>query len=333
MDKKESPLVTFALLAYNQERYIREAVEGALAQNYEPLEIIISDDCSSDGTVDVIREVVSSYRGPHRVIVCVNEKNLGLIGHVNKIASICSGRLIVVAAGDDVSYSSRTAVIAHIFYNSQQEPLLIHSSVEEMSMEGHSMGVRRPPLRSSADLGDISIISSSNSICIGASAAWNKKLFEVYGPIKYPAAYEDIVLGARAAMMNGLVYCDSPLLKYRTGTGITTSNERLRSLKLCVAWRRAWISAMEHVYLQRIEDAEKIGFFAGKTKMMRRLKSFSARRRMYEGGRSLVVEVLSSPILSMGRIVFEFAAIGAILLRRLGLVMGAVRSNQAETEL
>lgn len=46
----DHPLVTFALLAYSQEKYIREAVEGAFAQTYEPLEIILSDDCSSDRT-------------------------------------------------------------------------------------------------------------------------------------------------------------------------------------------------------------------------------------------------------------------------------------------
>ena len=40
------PLVTFALFAYNQEKYIREAVEGAFSQTYEPLEIILSDDYS-----------------------------------------------------------------------------------------------------------------------------------------------------------------------------------------------------------------------------------------------------------------------------------------------
>lgn len=316
MSGEEKPLVTFALFAYNQERYIREAVEGALAQDYEPLEIIISDDCSSDGTVDVIREVVSSYHGPHRVIINVNEKNLGLIGHVNKVVSMCSGRLIVAAAGDDISYRSRTTMLAHIFYSSPKEPLLIHSSVEEMSKEGDSIGSKHPPLRSSADLGNISIISSSNSIYIGASAAWNKKLFEIYGPIKYPAAYEDIVLGARAAMMSGLVYCPSSLLKYRTGTGITTSKEKSKSVKLFISWRKAWITTMEHVYLQRIEDAEKVGFGAGKLKMKRRLESYSARRRIYEGGSALVAEILSSPVLSMCRIVFELAAISTILLYR-----------------
>jgi glycosyltransferase involved in cell wall biosynthesis len=55
-------LVTFALFAYNQEKYIREAVEGALAQTYEPLEIILSDDCSSDRTFETMREMAATAK-------------------------------------------------------------------------------------------------------------------------------------------------------------------------------------------------------------------------------------------------------------------------------
>ena len=49
-DTTEPPRVTLAVIAYNQERFIREAIEGAFAQTYQPLEIILSDDCSSDRT-------------------------------------------------------------------------------------------------------------------------------------------------------------------------------------------------------------------------------------------------------------------------------------------
>lgn len=40
-DHEKRPLVTFALFAYNQERFIREAVEGALAQTYSPLQVVL----------------------------------------------------------------------------------------------------------------------------------------------------------------------------------------------------------------------------------------------------------------------------------------------------
>ncbi|HUF60663.1 MAG TPA: glycosyltransferase, partial [Verrucomicrobiales bacterium] len=53
----ERPLVSFLLLAYNQEQYIHEAVEGAFSQTYSPLEIILSDDCSTDRTFEIMREM------------------------------------------------------------------------------------------------------------------------------------------------------------------------------------------------------------------------------------------------------------------------------------
>ena len=58
-EKYDRPLVTFALFAYNQEQYIREAIEGAFAQTYQPLEIILSDDCSTDRTFEIMREMGS----------------------------------------------------------------------------------------------------------------------------------------------------------------------------------------------------------------------------------------------------------------------------------
>src|SRR5690606_9493062 len=94
----ERPLVTFALFAYNQENYIREAIEGAFAQTYEPLEIILSDDCSTDQTFEIMQEVVLGYNGPHKVCVRRNEVNLGLAGHINSILAQAEGEFICWAA-------------------------------------------------------------------------------------------------------------------------------------------------------------------------------------------------------------------------------------------
>ena len=54
----EQLFVTFVLFAYNQEKYIREAVEGALSQTYGAMEIILSDDRSTDRTFEIMEEVV-----------------------------------------------------------------------------------------------------------------------------------------------------------------------------------------------------------------------------------------------------------------------------------
>ena len=97
------PLVSYCLFTYKQDRYIAQSVEAALAQTYSPLEIIISDDCSTDQTYAIIEEKVRTYRGPHRVIINRNKGNLGIGGHVSFVAGLSTGDFIVTVGGDDIS--------------------------------------------------------------------------------------------------------------------------------------------------------------------------------------------------------------------------------------
>ena len=73
INDRERPLVTLALFAYNQEDYVDEAIMAAFAQTYQPLEIILSDDYSSDRTFEVMQEMAREYQGPHEVFVQCND--------------------------------------------------------------------------------------------------------------------------------------------------------------------------------------------------------------------------------------------------------------------
>ena len=64
-----NPLVTIFVAAYNQQDYIAEAIQGAFAQTYSPLEVILSDDGSHDDTFEIMKAMAADYRGPHTVIV------------------------------------------------------------------------------------------------------------------------------------------------------------------------------------------------------------------------------------------------------------------------
>lgn len=104
-----APLVTFALFAYNQEKFIRQAVGGAFTQSYEPLEIILSDDCSTDRTFEIMQEMAAAYRGPHRVRAVQTPHNLGVVQHVLLRGREAAGDIVVLAAGDDISLPERVA--------------------------------------------------------------------------------------------------------------------------------------------------------------------------------------------------------------------------------
>src|SRR2546430_17373747 len=94
------PILTFVVAAFEQEDYVAEAVEAAFRQTYSPLEIILSDDCSSDQTFEVMQRLAREYKGPHKVVLNRNERNLGLVGHVNRAVELAAGEIIVGSAGD-----------------------------------------------------------------------------------------------------------------------------------------------------------------------------------------------------------------------------------------
>ena len=82
---------------YNQEQYITEAVEGMLAQTYSPLEIIISDDCSTDRTWEILQKIKDNYTGQHQLAIHRNEKNLRIIRNLCTAFHLAHGELVIKA--------------------------------------------------------------------------------------------------------------------------------------------------------------------------------------------------------------------------------------------
>ena len=89
--------VTFALLCYNQEKFIREALRGAFRQDYQPLEILISDDHSTDASFDILREEVANYSGSLSFLLVRNGENLGFENFA-RTAEAVSGEFLIRAS-------------------------------------------------------------------------------------------------------------------------------------------------------------------------------------------------------------------------------------------
>src|SRR3954469_6326230 len=123
------PLLTFALAALNQERFIREAVEAAFAQSYSPLEIILSDDCSEDRTFEIMCDMAKAYRGPHRIVLNRNPLRRCIGGPINRIMEVSQGELVLAAAGDDVSLPHRTQATYEAWEASDKKATSIHSKI------------------------------------------------------------------------------------------------------------------------------------------------------------------------------------------------------------
>ena len=258
LSESNGMLATFFLITYNQEDYVREAIEGAFSQTYRPLEIVISDDCSTDGTFRIIEEMAANYAGPHKLVVNRNCENLGLIGHINRITSLSSGELIVYGAGDDISLPHRTEKLVERYLASGRRVSLIHSSVYLIDISGNRVGTRLPPVISgSMDLGEMAV---SGALIIGATTSFTRKIEETFGPIQHRKCIEDLVMGFRSALTGGLQYIPEPLILYRHESGITAKPDI--GSQTYEQWMKRELLNKEiflAVLAQRIEDITRIG--------------------------------------------------------------------------
>jgi glycosyltransferase involved in cell wall biosynthesis len=219
------PLLTFAVGAYNQEAYIREAVEAAFAQTYSPLEIILSDDCSKDRTFEIIQETARSYRGPHTVIVRRNQRNLGLIGHCNEVIRVARGELFVCAAGDDVSLPERTEMSFRAWEDSQRRSASIWGDYivtdekgVEMGDSGlrHTLGTDRGFHHMQLDPVDFAGCRSRK--VYGCTHAFNVNVFRRFGDLPLLPGFvnEDATINFRSVLAgNSVTFISKPLVRYR----------------------------------------------------------------------------------------------------------------------
>lgn len=214
-----SPLVTFALLTYNQASYVREAVEGALAQDYTPLEIVISDDGSTDGTLDVVRDVLALYTGPHRVRVLTSAQNTGLASNLNRAFGAAHGEFIVPAAGDDIPFPNKASRLVGLML-ADESVMGVHTSVIQIDREGRQLGKRTPP--SLDKMNDLSAIINESLAVAGQSHAFRATVHQHFGPFDPALTHEGKALAFRERALGKILYLDEPATYYRIGSGVST---------------------------------------------------------------------------------------------------------------
>jgi glycosyltransferase involved in cell wall biosynthesis len=215
----ENPLVTFALFAYNQEKFIREAVQGAFSQTYGPMEILLSDDCSTDKTFEIMQEMVAAYDGPHSVRAVRNDHNIGVVPHVLLRGREAQGEIVVVAAGDDVSLPVRTQIHAEQY----TDPAIMGiSSAFDLINENGELITKNNirPIGVSESGKRISFFIRTPhpyTVIQGSTASYRKKVFDLPLPEWHLSFAEDNLFNFLIYAHSGYVaFTTDSLVQYRT---------------------------------------------------------------------------------------------------------------------
>lgn len=209
------PLVTFALFGYNQEEYIREAIEGAFSQNYEPLEIILSDDCSKDRTFEIMQEMATSYDGPHQVRFRKTANNQGLLAHINSVIDEVNGQIVIMAAGDDISLPFRSSLVVNAFACMPENMAIYTDTVSKVPTTPSDIATVR-------NISALDIAFKGGGVGSGAAYAYKRDCFLVPQPLPLNLYSEDRVLPMRAALLGGVGHVNVASVVYRDVVGSMT---------------------------------------------------------------------------------------------------------------
>lgn len=292
---KQSLAVSCVLICYNQQQYIDEAVKGVLSQSYDVGEFIFSDDCSTDDTFAKLKLAVDKYGAGKNIVVRKNASNMGLIAHVNAVMVASTGELVVIAAGDDISFPNRVAKIVET-YLAAGRPMLLHSKAVAIDGHGVATGNEFPDVSLRKKL-TVEESLLSQRIYLGASGAWSRDLIDKYGPISYRHTYEDLTMGFRAVLEGKIEYIDECLLAYRVDVGLSAAKKLLTGADRA-ANRRAKIRREKDIFLQRRDDIERFGGVGVKAerKLKQKIRLVQIRSHFYENRLALLRDMLISPI-------------------------------------
>ena len=208
----DKPLVSFCIKCYNQRHLIGDALKGAFAQTYSPLEIVISDDASKDGSQELIESLIGEYRkngGKHRVVFVKNEKNLGNLGNWQKLCEVAKGELLIQADGDDVSLPERAERVVAAWLESGRKATLITNQAVCFTDGGQVVGM---------------VKSSEGQGAVTTYARWALDKFPPLDMNLAGEAGDDAIYSRRVKLFGPCVCVPQVLTCYRVGSGATTNH-------------------------------------------------------------------------------------------------------------
>ena len=130
MDSIENrePLVSIIVVTYNSAQFVLETLESAKAQTYPNIELIVSDDCSKDNTVEICRDWMEKNKEKFiRTELATVTKNTGTPGNCNRGIKASSGEWIKFIAGDDILLD--TCIMENLKYGIENDSEFIFSDI------------------------------------------------------------------------------------------------------------------------------------------------------------------------------------------------------------
>ena len=210
---RELPLVSIALCTYNGRRFLPEQLDSLLAQTYPNLEIVVSDDCSSDDTLAILERY---KRRDRRMKIAVNTENLGFAHNFERALRLCQGAYVAPCDQDDVWLPEKIAALVEII----GEHSLAYCDSSLVDENGRPLGCRMSQIVPTVSTDDPAPFAFGNCVS-GHAMLFRRELLDRALPAP-PAFFYDWWIAAVAASAAGVLFCNRSLVLHRQHGGNVT---------------------------------------------------------------------------------------------------------------
>ena len=211
--------VRVLMATYNGEKYIKEQLDSLRAQNYEKWTLYIRDDCSTDNTVNILKEYQN--REPRIQLLPSSPANIGALGNFNRLMSAASGKYFMFCDQDDIWFPDKIKKTLDLMKNREKRygkdfPILIHTDCKVVDSTRrlvapsfmkyqHMQHEKKSPLR---------VLLTQNFVT-GCTVMINKSLLSACLPVPSQALMHDWWIALVAAAVGKICYLPQRTMLYR----------------------------------------------------------------------------------------------------------------------
>ena len=214
---ENTPLVSVCTITYKHEKFIAEALDSFLMQETDfPFELVVDDDCSPDGTADVIRQYIEKF--PNIIKANLREKNVGMMPNFIANMQRAKGKYIALCEADDYwTDPLKLQKQYEALHRYQECDLCFHSSIIEDMASGWKSDERWNYGENEKIFTVVDIIENTGQFAPTGSYFFRRKVVDNLPQWFYDAPIGDFFIEVFGAQNGGCLYLPYSMSVYRVG--------------------------------------------------------------------------------------------------------------------
>jgi glycosyltransferase involved in cell wall biosynthesis len=230
-----NPMISVCVPTYNYSRFIQSCIESVVAQTFTDWELIISDDCSTDNTAEIVQDYAQA---DDRIRYLRNERRLGMNGNIKKVAEAGTGKYLKMLCSDDWLAPDCLKTLVQLMEKNPQVVLATPAEIacDESGNPTHFQFLYGKPISIIPGEKMLDRVARGEGLGGHSSFLIRSAAYNAVGgyddKLLYAADYD---LGARLCRIGDYLHVDSPLL-YARIQPTSSSSTNTRKLFDVIDW-------------------------------------------------------------------------------------------------